>query len=116
MRVTPIFENSRLVFTPNFRRIFSGHCKIVNSSHVHARSCVGEGIGTWRAVRASVIFWVLAVVITDVRPVRSYRKNFSSDSGLSHDFDRRLLGLILPWRVQKGKYLIPENRADLGRI
>ena len=77
---------------------------------------MGESIGTRRAVRASVLFWVSAVVITDVRPVRSYRKNFSSDSGLNHDFDRRLLGLILPWKGQKGKYLIPENQADLGRI
>ena len=83
---------------------------------MHARACVGEGIGTWRAVRASVLFWVSASVITDVRPVRSYRKNFSSDSGLSRDFDRRLLGLILPWKDQKGKSLIPGNRTDLGRI
>ena len=74
------------------------------------------GIGTWRAVRASVLFWVSAVVITDVRPVRSYRKNFFSDSGLSHDFDRRLLGLILPWKDQKVKYLTSENQTDLGRI
>lgn len=83
---------------------------------MRVRACVGEGIGTWRAVRASVLFWVSAVVITDVRPVRSYRKNFSSESGLSHDFDRRLIGLILPWKGQKGKYLTSENQTDLGRI
>ena len=77
---------------------------------------MGESIRTWRAVRASVLFWVSAVVITDVRPVRSYRKNFSSDSGLSRDFDRRLLGLILPLKDQKGKYLTSENQTDLGRI
>ena len=114
---TPIFENSRLVFTPNFRRIFSGHCKIVSFlTRALERACVGESIGTWRAVRESVLFWVSAVVITDVRPVRSYRKNFSSDSGLSRDFDRRLLGLILPWKVRKGKYLTSKNQTDLGRI
>ena len=77
---------------------------------------MGEGIRTWRAVRVSVLFWVSAVVITDVRPVRSYRKNFSSYSGLSHDFDRRLIGLILPYRSQKVKYLTSENQTDLGRI
>lgn len=83
---------------------------------MRVRACVGEGIGTWRAVRVGVFFWVSAVVITDVRPVRSYRKNFSSESGLSRDFARRLLGLILPWKGQKGKYLTSESRADLGRI
>jgi hypothetical protein len=54
-------------------------------------------------MRVGVFFWVSAVVITDVRPVRSYRKNFSSESGLSHDFDQRLLGLVLSWKGQKGK-------------
>ena len=83
---------------------------------MHARACVGESIRTWRAVRASVLFCVSAVVITDVRPVRSYRKNFYSESGLSHDFNRRLLGLILPWKSKKGKSLTSENQTDLGRI
>nr|DAG45920.1 MAG TPA: hypothetical protein [Bacteriophage sp.] len=49
-------------------------------------------------MRVGAFLWVSAVVITDVRPVRSYRKNFSSESGLNHDFDRRLLGLVLPWK------------------
>ena len=83
---------------------------------MHARACVGEGIGTCGGLCVRVLLWVSAVVITDVRPVRSYRKNFSSDSGLSRDFDRRLLGLILPWKDQKDKSLIPENQTDLGRI
>ena len=76
---------------------------------------MGESIRTWRVVRASVIMGV---------GCRDYGRascailseNFSSDSGLSHDFDQRLLGLIPPWKDQKGKSLIPENRADLGRI
>ena len=67
-------------------------------------------------MRVGVFFWVSAVVITDVRPVRSYRKNFSSESGLSHDFDRRLLGLVLSWKGQKGKIAHPGNQTDLGRI
>ena len=76
---------------------------------------MGEGIGTWRAVRASSF---LGVGCRDYGRASCaiLSEKLSSDSGLSHDLDQRLLGLILPWKVQKGKYLIPENRADLGRI
>ena len=76
---------------------------------------MGESIGTWRAVRASVI---LGVGCRDYGRASCaiLSENFSSESGLSHDFDRRLLGLILPWKGRKGKYLTSENRADLGRI